>query len=70
MGPTYDPQFRLEIRDPKTNALLWGFTEHMQWAILQGNLNRNFDQASARIVTDVLALGTRALAAATTPVKP
>jgi hypothetical protein len=69
-GPTYDPQFRLEIRDPKTNALLWGFTEHMEWAILQGNRNRNFDQASARIVTDVLALGTRALAAATTPAKP
>jgi hypothetical protein len=69
-GPTYDPQFRLEIRDPKTNALLWAFTEHMEWAILQGNRNRNFDQASARIVTDVLALGTRALAAATTPTKP
>ena len=69
-GPTYDPQFRLEIRDPKSNALLWGFTEHMEWAILQGNRNRNFDQASARIVTDVLALGTRSLAAATTPVKP
>lgn len=70
LGPTYDPQFRLEIRDPKTNALLWAFTEHMEWAILQGNRNRNFDQASARIVTDVLALGTRALAAAATPVKP
>jgi hypothetical protein len=70
LGPTYDPQFRLEIRDPKTNALLWGFTEHMEWAILQGNRNRNFDQASARIVTDVLALGTRAVAASTTPAKP
>jgi hypothetical protein len=69
-GPTYDPQFRLEIRDPKSNALLWGFTEHMEWAILQGNRNKNFDQASARIATDVLALGTRALAAATTPAKP
>jgi hypothetical protein len=37
----HDPQSRLEIRDPKTNALLWGFTEHMEWAILQGNRNRN-----------------------------
>jgi hypothetical protein len=70
IGSSLDPQFRLEIRDPKTNALLWAFTEHMEWAILQGNRNRNFDQASARIVTDVLALGTRALAAATTPAKP
>jgi len=69
-GPTYDPQFRLEIRDPKTNALLWGFTEHMEWAILPGNRNRNFDQASARIVTDVLALWTGAVAAATTSAKP
>lgn len=70
IGSTLDPQFRLEIRDPKTSALLWAFTEHVQWAILQGNRNRNFDQASARIVTDVLALGTRALAAVTTPAKP
>ena len=70
LGPTYDPQFRLEIRDPKTNALLWAFTEHMEWAILQGNRNRNFDQASARIVTDLLALGTRALATTAAPVKP
>jgi DNA helicase HerA-like ATPase len=30
----YDPQFRLAIRDPKTNALLWAFTERVQWAIL------------------------------------
>lgn len=67
IGSTLDPQFRLEIRDPKTSALLWAFTEHVQWAILQGNRNRNFDQASARIVSDVLALGTRAVAAATSP---
>jgi len=59
-GGIYDPQFRLEIRDPKSNALLWAFTEHMEWAILQGNRNRNFDQASARIVSDVMALATRA----------
>jgi hypothetical protein len=70
IGSSLDPQFRLEIRDPKSNALLWAFTEHMEWAILQGNRNRNFDQASARIVTDVLALGTRAFAAAITPAKP
>ena len=62
---SYDPQFRLEIRDPKTNVLLWAFTEHMEWAILQGNRNRNFDQASARVVADALALGTRATGVAT-----
>ena len=68
-GAALDPQFRLEIRDPKTSALLWAFTEHMEWAILQGNRNRNFDHASARIVTDVLALGTRG-AGATASAKP
>ena len=55
-GRPYDPQFRLEIRDPKTNTVLWAFTEHAQWAILQGNRDRNFDQALARIVSDVQGL--------------
>ena len=68
-GGSYDPQFRLEIREPKTNALLWAFTEHMEWAILQGNRNRNFDQAAGRIASDVLALAARA-ASATTQAKP
>lgn len=60
IGDAYDAVFRLEIRDPKTNALLWAFNEHMEWAWLKGNRNRNFDQASARIVSDVLALAARA----------
>ena len=64
-----DPQFRLEIRDPKTNALLWAFTEHVQWAILEGNRDRNFDLASARIVTDVQGLAARSVAVAN-DVKP
>jgi len=53
---TVDPQFRLVIRDAKTNAVLWGFSEHLQWAILQGNRDRNFDQAMGKIVGDVQAL--------------
>jgi len=52
-SPPFDPQFRLAIRDPKTHALLWGFTEHSQWAILQGNREKNFDSTLARIVADV-----------------
>jgi hypothetical protein len=59
----YDPEFRLTIRDPKTNVLLWGFTEHAQWALLQGNRDRNFDSALAKIVGDVQALGADATAA-------
>ena len=52
----FDPVFRLAIRDPKTNLLLWRFVEHAQWALLQGNRDRNFDQALAKAVGDVQAL--------------
>jgi hypothetical protein len=55
-GRRYDPQLRLVIREPKTNALLWAFTERAQWAILQGNRDKNFDQAMAKIVSDVQGL--------------
>ena len=59
IGTPYDPQFRLEIRDPKSNALLWGFTEHAQWAILQGNRDRNFDQTLARVVAEMERVATQ-----------
>ncbi len=65
----FDPQFRLEIRDPKTNALLWGFTEHVPWALLQGNRDKNFDQAVVRLVSDVDSLAARSPSAAT-PAQP
>jgi hypothetical protein len=68
-GDANDAVFRLEVRDPKMNALLWAYNEHMEWAILQGNRNKNFDQALARLVADVAGLATRA-AAATAQVKP
>ena len=55
-GRPFDPQFRLVIRDPKTDALLWAFTEHAAWAVLQGNRDKNFDQALTRIVNDLQAL--------------
>jgi hypothetical protein len=54
-GP-YDASFRLEIRDPKTNALLWAFVEHVDQAILQGNRDKDFDQALSRLVGDVQTL--------------
>jgi len=58
----YDPQFRLEIRDPKSTAILWGFTEHVQWAILRGNRDKNFDLAMARIVADTQKLSAQSTA--------
>lgn len=60
----FDPQFRLVIRDPKTNALLWAFREHLECAILQGNRDKNFDNAAARIVADLQSLAARASAVA------
>ena len=51
-----DPQFQLVIRDPKTNAILWGVTEHAEWAILQSNRNKNFDKTMAKLIGDVQAL--------------
>jgi hypothetical protein len=49
----YDPQFRVVVRDPKTSALLWAFTEHAEWAILQRNRDKNFDRALAKVVSDM-----------------
>lgn len=60
----YDVQFRLAIRDPKTNALLWVVNEHVQWAILQGNHDKNFEQAMDRLINDVQGLASRAAAPA------
>lgn len=54
-GP-FDPQFRLEIRDSRTHTLLWGLTEHAHWAILQGNRDKNFDEALQKLFAELQAL--------------
>jgi hypothetical protein len=36
----------------------------VQWAILQGNRDKNFDQAAARIVAGVQSLAARSVAVA------
>jgi hypothetical protein len=56
-GPSpYDASFRLEVRDPKTNALLWAIVEHVDQAIRQGNRDKDFDQALTRLTGDVQVL--------------
>jgi hypothetical protein len=55
-GDVYDPQFRLAIRDPKTNALLWAFTEHVQLAVLKETRDNNFDQTMAKLISDLQGL--------------
>ncbi|HXN48183.1 MAG TPA: hypothetical protein VN893_16165 [Bryobacteraceae bacterium] len=49
----WDAQFRLTIREPKANVLVWAITEQVENAVLQGNRDKNFDQALARIVADL-----------------
>ncbi len=48
-----DPQFRLAIRELKTQVLLWTFIEHVQNALLKGNRDKNFDQAMTALVNDI-----------------
>lgn len=52
-GAVSDPQFLLTIIDPTTRVTLWTFTEHVQTALLQGNRDKNFDQALAALVNDL-----------------
>jgi hypothetical protein len=58
------PQFRLKLRDPKTNALLWGFHLDIVLGMGRANSDRNFDQAVNRLVNDLRALVARAQPAA------
>jgi hypothetical protein len=58
IGSKDEPQFRLAILDPKTRIVLWAFTEHVEAAKLQGNRDKNFDQALGRVVNDVKNLAT------------
>jgi hypothetical protein len=57
-GSSFIPQFRLKIRDPKTNAMLWGFNVHSEFGVGQGASDRNFDSAVDRLVTDLRILVT------------
>jgi hypothetical protein len=49
----WDGRFRLAIRDQKSHAKLWTLTEQVERALLQGNRDKNFDQALARLVADM-----------------
>jgi len=55
-GTTEDPQFRLVILDPKTNVILWAFTEHVEPAVLQGNRDKNLGTAFHALMTDLMQL--------------
>jgi hypothetical protein len=56
--PTNDPQLRLVILDVKTHITLWGITEHVELAMMQGNRDKNFDQAMKKLTDDLKSLAT------------
>ena len=53
VGTPYAPSFRLVVLDPKTHFPLWTFHQHVRWAILTGNRDKNFDQGIAELVTSL-----------------
>jgi len=60
LGGSVPPELghlRLASREPKTNVLLWGFSEYVQSAVLKGNRDKEFDRSMAAIVDDVKDLG-------------
>lgn len=48
-----DPQFKLIVFDATTHFVLWTFVEHVQWAILQNNRDRNFDGGIDTLLHDL-----------------
>ena len=47
------PKFRLEVRDPKTNVLLWSYTEVVNGALLAKNGRKNVAEALTRLADDL-----------------
>lgn len=66
-NPAYDSQLHLAIRDVRSHETLWGLTEHAQTAILQGNRDRNFEQALAGIISELRRIAGPAQAAPQPP---
>jgi hypothetical protein len=52
-GPSDDPQFKLAIRDPKSNVLLWTLSRHIPIALLTSNQNKNFDLIMNYFLDDI-----------------
>lgn len=51
-----DPQLKVAIIDLKTHVVLWTLIEHVEFARLQGNRDKNFDRAIAALVNDIARL--------------
>lgn len=66
-NPAYDSQLHIAIRDVKTQVILWGLTEHAESAILQGNRDKNFEQALTAIMSELRKIAGPATPAAQVP---
>jgi hypothetical protein len=49
-------QFRLTIRDPKTNVMLWRLYRQIEMALLAGNRDKKFDLAMPGLITQLTQL--------------
>jgi hypothetical protein len=47
------PKFKLEVRDPKTNVLLWTFSEPVEGALLTKTGRKNVAQALSKLTDDL-----------------
>jgi len=47
------PKFKAEIRDPKTNVLLWTFTEPVNGALLAKSGRKNVAQSLSKLTDDL-----------------
>ena len=52
------PKFKVEVRDPRTNVLLWSFTEPVNGAFLAKTGRKNVSQALAKLADDIKRVGT------------
>ena len=51
------PKFKLEVRDPKTNVLLWSFTEPVNGAFLAKTGRKNVAQSLGKLADDLKKVG-------------
>ena len=63
VGTGYAPRFRLLILDPKTHFTLWTLTEHINWARLAANRDKDFDQGLTTLVADLKRLANQSSSA-------
>jgi hypothetical protein len=60
VGTGYAPRFQLRILDPKTHFTLWALTQHINWARLESNRDKDFDQGMSDLVSGLKKLTAQA----------